>query len=97
MHRLHSTKKPTALYKMYKNIDRPQRAYQPLYPIYEPKTKPLKASLFFNYTQVYNALPLELRVLPKMKFNKQIKIHIRDNQYFHTIPNSETKASGDSE
>merc|ERR1712240_550491 len=27
MHRLHSTKKPTALYKMYKNIDRPQRAY----------------------------------------------------------------------
>ena len=89
IHMLHSTKKPAALYKMYKNIDRPQRAYQPLYPIYEPKTKPLKTSLFFNYTHVYNALSLDLRKLPKDKFKKQIKVEIRDNQYYHSIPNSE--------
>ena len=97
IHRLHSTKRPTALYNMYKLVDRPQRANQPLYPIYEPKTKPLKASLFFNYSQVYNQLPLTLRVLPKLKFNKQIKIRIKNNQEFHTIPNNDTKGSEDSD
>ena len=97
IHRLHSTKRPTALYNMYKLVDRPQRANQPLYPIYEPKTKPLKASLFFNYSQVYNQLPLTLRVLPKLKFNKHIKIHIKNNQEFNTIPNNDTKGNKDSD
>ena len=97
IHMLHSTKKPAALYKMYKNIDRPQRAYQPLYPLYEPKTKPLKTSLFFNYTQVYNALSLDLRRLPKDKFKNQIKLEIRDNQYYHSIPNSECNNSDHSD
>ena len=97
MHRLHSTKIPTALYKMYKLSDRPQRANQPLYPIYEPKTKPLKASLFFNYTQIYNPLPLELRVLPKLKFNKQIKTYIKNNQEFHSIPNTDNKEDEESD
>ena len=82
---------------MYKLVDRPQCANQPLYPIYEPKTKPLKTSLFFNYSQVYNQLPLTLRVLPKLKFNKQIKIHIRNNQEFDTIPNNDTKGKEDSD
>ena len=61
IHRLQSTKTPTALYNMYKIPNRPQRTNQLFKPIYEPKTKQLKASIFFKYTQIYNQLPLTLK------------------------------------
>ena len=86
IHRLQSTKIPTSLYNMYKISQRPQRTNQTLKPIYEPKTKQLKASLFFQYTDVYNQLPPTLKILPKTKFKKQLKTHIQDNKEYHTIP-----------
>ena len=97
IHRLQSTKIPTALYNMYKIPDRPQRTNQLLYPIYEPKTKRLKASIFFKYTQIYNQLPLTLKTLPKLKFKNNIKIHIKNNNEYHTIPNTGINESDDSE
>ena len=97
IHRLQSTRTPTALYNMYKLPDRPQRTNQLLYPLYEPKTKPLKASLFLNYSQIYNQLPIALKVLPRLKFKKQIKIHIKNNQEYHTIPNNDIKGPEDSD
>ena len=97
IHRLQSTKIPTALYNMYKIPDRPQRTNQLLYPIYEPKTKRLKASIFFKYTQIYNQLPFTLKTLPKLKFKKHIKIHIKNNNEYHTIPNNDINGPDDSE
>ena len=61
IHRLQSTKIPTSLYNMYKIPQRPQRTNQTLKPTYEPKTKQLKASLFFKYNDVYNQLPQTLK------------------------------------
>ena len=86
IHKLQSTKTPPSLYTMYKIPQRPQRSIQPLTPIYKPKTKQLKGSLFFKYTEVYNQLPQTLKILPKTKFKTQIKSHIQINTQFHTIP-----------
>ena len=86
IHRLQSTKTPPSLYTMYRIPQRPQRTNQTLKPAYEPKTKQLKASLFFKYTEVYNQLPQTLKILPKTKFKAQIKSHIQINTQFHTIP-----------
>ena len=97
IHRLQSTKTPTALYNMYKIPDRPQRTNQLLYPIYEPKTKRLKASIFFKYSQIYNQLPFTLKALPRLKLKKAIKIYIKNNNEYHTIPNDDINGPDDSE
>ena len=80
---------------MYKIPQGPQRSNQPLKPIYNPKTKRLKASLFFKYTTVYNQLPQTLKVLPKTKFKTQIKSHIESNTQFHTIPKDQLEPGPD--
>ena len=93
IHRLQSTKIPTSLYNMYKIPQRPQRTNQTLKPTYEPKTKQLKASLFYKYSEVYNQLPQTLKTLPKTKFKKQLKSYIQNNKEYHIIPktnNNET-------
>ena len=97
IHRLQSTKMPTALYNMYRIPARPQRTNQTLKPIYEPKTKQLKASLFFKYTIIYNQLPQTLKSLPKLKFKRHIKVHIRENKEYHIIPNNGIEESDDLE
>ena len=90
IHNIQQTKTPTAIYSMYKTSQRPQSNNQQLIPIYTPKTKQLKESLFFNYTRIYNQLPLTLKTLPIHKLNSQIKTHIRLNQEFHRIPKDKT-------
>ena len=80
---------------MYKTTDRPQRSNHKLTPSYTPKTKMLKESLFFNYSRIYSTLPDTLKALPKHRFNKHIKIHIRDNIEFHTIPKDRTNNDHD--
>ena len=80
---------------MYKIPQRPHRNIQPLIPIYKPKTKQLKGSLFFKYTDIYNQLPQNLKILPKTKFKTQIKSHIQLNSEFHTIPKHNGHESDD--
>ena len=80
---------------MYKISQRPQRNNQQLTPIYIPKTKMLKESLFFNYTRIYNQLPSTLKILSKHKFNTQIKAHIRQNLDFHKIPKDKNDNDND--
>ena len=80
---------------MYKTSQRPQRNNHKLIPIYTPKTKMLKESLFFNYSRIYNQLPATLKTLPKNKFNTQIKAHIRRNIDFHKIPKDKTDNDND--
>ena len=97
IHRLQSTKMPNALYTMYRMPTRAQRTIHTLRPIYEPKTKNLKASLFFKYTIIYNQLPKTFKELPKVKFKRQIKTYIRDNKQYHIIPDTSTGESDESE
>ena len=97
IHKLQSTKTPPSLYTMYKIPQRPQRSNQPLKPIYEPKTKQLKASLFFKYTAVYNQLQQTLKTLPKTKSKTQIRTHIQLNTQFHIIPKDQQEPGSDIE
>ena len=80
---------------MYKTSQRPQHSNHKLIPIYTPKTKMLKESLFFNYSRIYNQLPATLKTLPKHKFNTQIKAHIRINTEFHKIPKDKNNNDND--
>ena len=82
---------------MYNIPHRPQRNTPPLKPIYNPKTKQLKASLFFKYSTVYNNLPQSLKSLPKIKFKKQIKTHIQTNIHLHTIPRDTSESEPESD
>ena len=50
-----------------------------------------------EYTQIYNQLPLTLKTLPKVKFKKHIKIHIINNNEYHTIPNNDINEPDNSE
>ena len=88
---------PNALYMMYRIPARAQRTTHTLRPIYEPKTKNLKASLFFKYTIIYNQLPHTFKGLPKVKFKRQIKIYIRDNKEYHIIPDVGSNDTDESE
>ena len=97
IHRLQSTKIPTALYNMYKIPNRPQRTNQVLKPIYEPKTKQLKASIFFRYTEIYNQLPQTLKALPKTRFKNNLKTHIQNNKEYHIIPSTNANELEESE
>ena len=97
IHRLQSTKMPNAIYTMYRIPTRVQRTTHTLRPIYAPKTKKLKESLFFKYTIIYNQLPHAFKELPKVKFKRQIKIYIRDNKEYHIIPDTSTGDSDESE
>ena len=86
IHKIQSAKTPLSLYTMYNIPHRPQCNTPPLKPLYNPKTKHLKTSLFFKYSAVYNNLLQSLKILPKTKFKKQIKTHIQLNMHLHTIP-----------
>ena len=78
---------------MYRIPNRPQRTNQALKLAYEPKTKKLKASLLFRYTEVYNQIPYNLKTLPKTKFKTQIKAYIQNNTEYHIIPKTDCKES----
>ena len=82
---------------MYKTTGRPQRSNHKLIPSYTPKTKMLKESLFFNYSRIYNTLPDTLKALPKHRFNKHVKKHIRETIELHVIPKEGTNNEYDSE
>ena len=97
IHKLQSTQTPPSLYSMYNIPQRPQRNNPPLQPLYKPKTKQLKTSLFFKYTNVYNNLPQSLKILPKTKFKTQIKTHIQLNIQFHTIPRDPSDSESDTD
>ena len=86
IHSIQSNKLPGAIYAMCKTTERPQRSNHKLTPQYTPKTKMLKESLFFNYSRIYNTLPDTFKILPKHRFNNQIRTHIRNNTEFHRIP-----------
>ena len=97
IHKIQSTKTPQSLYTLYNIPHRPQRNNPQLKPLYNPKTKQLKASLFFKYSTVYNNLSQSLKSLQKIKFKKQIKSHIQTNIHLHTIPRDTSEWDSDSD
>ena len=82
---------------MYRVPARTQRTSQILRLNYEPRTKKLKESLLFKYNTIYNQLPHTLKQLPKEKFKVQIKVHIKNNKEYHTIPDTGIGDSDESE
>ena len=88
IHKIQITQTPNALYNMYKLSNRPQRSTitPELKPTYNPKTKFVKASLFFRFSKLYNDLPITLKTLPIIKFKLQIKSHIKTNHNSQSLP-----------
>ena len=97
--KIQSTKIPLSLYTMYNIPHRPQHNNPQLKPLYNPKTKQLKSSIFFKYPAIYNNLPQSLKALSKTIFKKQIKAHIQLNLDPLTIPQntSESDSQTDSD
>ena len=57
IHKVQQTKTPITIYEMYTLPNRPQRTTIDLHPKYTPKTKILKNSLFYKFSDIYNQIP----------------------------------------
>ena len=97
IHKIQTTQTPQALYNMYKVPIRPQRYNPQLHPMYTPRTKHLKSSIFFKYSIIYANQPDQLRLPHITKFKNQIKKYIDLNFNPHTLPQSQHESETDSE
>ena len=70
IHKIQTTQIPQALYNMYNIPTCPQHTNPHLYPLYTPKTKHLKSSIFFKFSEIYRNLPDQLKTLQYSKFKK---------------------------
>ena len=70
IHKIQTTKTPLAIYEMYKIPNRPKRTNIHLYPNYTPKTKILKNSIFYKFSEIYANLPdtLKISLIKNLKF-----------------------------
>ena len=86
---------------MYNIPKRPQHNNPQLKPIYNPRTKHLKSSIFYKISKVYANLLDTLKSLPTMKFKKQIKAHIQSNfnpyEFLQTKSDSESDTESDTD
>ena len=97
IHKLQTTQTPQALYNMYNIPKRPQRNNPQLHPKYNPRTKHLKSSIFFKFSKIYANLPNTLKILPIIKFKKQIKTYIQSNFNSQALPQTKSDSELDSE
>ena len=96
IHKIQTTTIPQALYTMYNIPTRPQRTIPQLFPIYTPRTKHLKNSIFFKFSSIYSNLPDQLKANNITKFKKLLKIHIQENFHPHTLPQTQHESDTDS-
>ena len=76
IHKIQNTRTPTAIYEMYNLNNKNTHSPNTLRPKYSPKTKILKNSIFFKFTEIYSTLPDQLKIKEIKQFNKQIKDHV---------------------
>ena len=97
IHKVQFTKIPLAIYELYQIPTRPVRTSTNLLPRYIPKTRILKNSLFYHFSEIYNNLPDHLKILIVSKFKKQIKEYIKYNFQPYSFPNSNHQSDSESE
>ena len=99
IHKIQQTKTPTIIYEMYNIPTRPKRKNIDLHPKYTPKTKILKNSIFYKFSEIYSNIPDHIKILEIKKFKSQIKIHISTSFDPYSLPstNNDTDTETDTE
>ena len=88
IHKIQTTQTPLAIYNMYNIPNRPKCINVHLYPKYTPKTKLLKNSIFYKFSEVYTNLPYTIKILSIKKFKSHIKTYIKNNFNPYSLPNT---------
>ena len=96
IHKIQTTKTPLAIYEMFKIPNRPKPTNIHLYPNYTPKTKILKNSIFYKFSEIYANLPDTLKISLIKKFKVQIKIYIKFNINPYSFPSNSPESDSDS-
>ena len=73
---------------MYNIPTRPKRTNIDLRPKYTPKTKTLRNSIFYKFSEIYSTLPDHLKTIEIKKFKSQIKIHISTSFDPYSLPST---------
>merc|ERR1712240_719215 len=88
IHKIQATKTPTSLYEFYNTNNKNTRPKQNLHPTYKPKTILLRNSLFLKFSELYIAVPEDIKNIPELKFVKySIRDYVNENCDPFTIPN----------
>ena len=88
IHNVQFTKITQSIYKLYQVPSRPMRQNTKIIPKYIPKTKILKNSLFYRFSEIYGSLPDHLKILITKKFIKEIKDYVKYNFQPYSFPNN---------
>ena len=82
---------------MYNIPNRPKRTTVHLYPKYTPKTKLLKNSIFYKFSEIYANLPDALKISKMNEFKTLIKTYIKLNINPYSFPNTNAESDSDSQ
>ena len=86
IHKVQQTKTPTTIYKMHILPNCPRCTTIDLHPKYTPKTKILKNSLFYKFSDIYSQIPENIKSLEIKKYRSQIKTHISTSFDPYSLP-----------
>ena len=97
IHKIQSTQTPTAIYEMYNLHNKPKCTTNTLGPKYSPKTKILKNSIFFKFTEIYSTFPDHLKIKEIKHFKNHIKVHIAETFDPYSLPDNNTDSDSESD
>ena len=86
IHKVQQTKTPTTIYEMYTLSNCPKCTTIDLRPKYTPKTKILKNSLFYKFSDIYSQIPENIKSLEIKKYRSQIKTDISTSFDPYSLP-----------
>ena len=89
IHNLQTNKLPQAIYELYHIPRHPARKKAKMTPEYIPRTKILKNSLFYRFSEYYSNVPEYFREQKPKKFKKEIKIYVKYNYPPYYFPISD--------
>ena len=96
IHNLKINKLPQAIYELYHIPKRPARKKAKITPEYIPRTKILKNSLFYRFSEYYSGVPEYFKEQKPKKFKKEIKIYVKYNYPPYSFPTNDQTNNTDS-
>ena len=97
IHNVQTNKLPQAIYELYHVPKRPTRQKAKITPEYIPRTKLLKNSLFYRFSEYYSSVPDYFKELKPKKFKKEIKLYVKYNYPSYSFPKSDLISDSDSD
>ena len=86
IHNVQFNKIPQTIYELYQVPNCPMRQNAKIVPKYIPKTKILKNTLFYCFSENYSSLPNYLKILITKKFKKEVKDYVKYNFPPYSFP-----------